>query len=117
MIAAGTQPGRWIAPLAAVLLVIQGAAGGMVALAHATEPLTAPIHVEAQHDSACVALHDELRCALCHYASSRVVAHQVRTQCAATMPTEPGAERATSVRVARTHLLAYPPRAPPVPFV
>jgi hypothetical protein len=89
----------------------------MVALAHAAERLTAPVHVEAQHDSACVALHDELRCALCHYASSRVVAQQGRTQFVATLPTEPGAERATSVRMAGAHHLAYPPRAPPLPFV
>jgi hypothetical protein len=88
-----------------------------VPLAHAAEPLTAPIHVEAQHDSGCAVLHDELRCALCHYASSRVVAQQVRTQTATATPIELCPERADVARTAAPDHLTAPPRAPPVLFV
>jgi len=56
-----------------VLLAIQALGGGAVTLAHAAEPLTAPIHIEAPHELACQVLHDELRCALCHYATAQVV--------------------------------------------
>jgi hypothetical protein len=113
VIALSTTRNRCTVPLAALLLVIQGLAGGAVALAHAAEPVTAPPHVEAQHDARCVVLHDELRCALCHYASSRVVPQPVRAapaQAALTARPRSGARRAPAVVPA--HLTA-PPRAPP----
>ncbi len=69
---------RRTAPLAALLLVIQGIAGGVVPLAHASERFTAPAHIEAQHGSGCLALHDELRCVLCHYAPAARGDHRVR---------------------------------------
>ena len=65
MIALTTTPNRWTRRLAALLLVLQGLAGGAVPLAHASERLSAPAHVEAQHGAGCVALHDGLRCPLC----------------------------------------------------
>src|SRR5438128_634712 len=77
--AATTQRRRGTVPLAAALLVIQGLAGGLVPLVHASERLSAPAHIEARHDAGCLALHDELRCALCHYANSRVQPQQART--------------------------------------
>src|SRR5260370_5915428 len=58
----------------ALLLAIQAAAGGAVSLAHARDVLLAPAGIEASHSSRCAILHDELRCALCHYAGSRVAA-------------------------------------------
>ena len=58
----------------ALLLTIQAAAGGAVSLAHARDVLVAPAGIEAGHSSRCAILHDELRCALCHYAGTRVVA-------------------------------------------
>src|SRR2546426_3719426 len=45
--------------LAALLLVLQGLAGGAVPLAHASERLRAPAHVEAQHGAGCVARSEE----------------------------------------------------------
>ena len=59
-----------------VLLAIQALGGGAVTLAHARDVVTAPAAVEAQHDARCPVLHDALRCALCHYASARVVVQQ-----------------------------------------
>jgi len=117
VIAPGTQRTRWTAPLAAVLLVIQAVSGGVVPLAHASERLTAPAHIEAQRDSGCVVLHDELRCVLCHYAGARVVSQQVRTQSATTTPTELRPERADVARAAGPDHLTSPPRAPPVRLV
>ena len=56
-----------------LLLVIQALGGGAISLAHARDPVAEPPHVEASHSARCAILHDELRCALCHYASARVV--------------------------------------------
>lgn len=62
-----------------VLLAVQTAGGGAITLAHARDAAVAPPGVEASHDGRCAILHDELRCALCHYAGARVIAeHGVR---------------------------------------
>ena len=102
--------------LAALLLVLQGLAGGAVSLAHASERLTAPAHIEAQHGAACLALHDELRCALCHWAGAQ----------AATRPTQPAPVREASadgrrpdpdaIPARRPDARCAPPRAPPTPL-
>ena len=62
-----------------LLLVVQVLGGGAVTLAHARDVVAAPPGVEASHDERCAILHDEMRCALCHYASARVVTHQIFT--------------------------------------
>lgn len=96
-----------------VLLAIQALGGGAVTLAHAAEPLTAPIHIEAPHELGCQVLHDGLRCALCHYASAQVV-----VQRAVIVP----ASRATRAQVPANRLVVAvsntdrsttPARAPP----
>jgi hypothetical protein len=61
------------------LLVLQLLTGGVVSLAHASERLSAPVHIEAARGSACVALHDELRCVLCQYAGSQATSPGLRT--------------------------------------
>jgi len=105
----------WTTPLAAVLLVVQGLAGGLVPLAHASERLTAPAHIEAQHASDCPVLHDELRCALCHYPGAQLAPQPARTGAAGRRPLAPRAfaEHVAPAR-APDHLTA-PPRAPPAP--
>jgi hypothetical protein len=113
VIALSTKRNRWSVPLAALLLMLQGLAGGAVALAHASEPLTAPAHVEARHDAGCLALHDELRCALCHYAGSQVVLQPTRPAPAATRLTEALPGRAERAPAAAPRHLTAPPRAPP----
>lgn len=113
MTALGTTRKRRTAPLAALLLVFQGLAGPVVALAHASEPVTGPAHFEAQHSSGCVPLHDAVRCALCHYAGTRVVPEQVRPHPAGVASAE---QRPDQTQVARPGSLNYPtarPRAPP----
>ena len=72
-----------------LLLAIQALGGGAISLAHAREEAVAPPHFEAAHEH-CAVLHDELRCALCQYASARVVTQQAFTL----------AEPATTVRFA-----------------
>lgn len=62
-----------------VLLVVQAVGGGAITLAHARDVVAAPPGVEASHDARCAILHDELRCALCHYAGARVVTPQTFT--------------------------------------
>jgi len=104
---------RSTAPLAALLLVLQGLAGGIVSLAHASERFTAPAHVEAQHSSSCLVLHDALRCPLCHYAGTRVVPQQVRLQPPATNGPERPCARVEVVRASDPGYLTAPPRAPP----
>ena len=60
----------------AVLLVIQAFGGGAITLAHARDVVAAPPGIEAGHDGRCAILHNELRCALCHYAGARVVVQE-----------------------------------------
>ena len=62
-----------------LLLVVQALGGAAITLAHARDVVAAPPGVEASHDARCAILHDELRCALCHYAGARIVAPQTFT--------------------------------------
>jgi hypothetical protein len=113
VIALTTMPTRWTRGLAALLLVLQGLAGGAVSLAHGSERLSAPIHIEAQHASACIALHDELRCTLCHYAGSQVQSQQPRTQVAAAAATSGPLPRRDTVPLCRADRRTAPSRGPP----
>lgn len=63
----------------ALLLVVQALGGGAVTLAHARDVVAAPPGVEARHDARCAILHDEMRCALCHYAGARMAAQEARS--------------------------------------
>jgi len=96
-----------------LLLAIQALGGGAITLAHARDAVAAPPGFEASHNARCAILHDELRCALCHYASARVV-----TQQAFTLPTPATAVRVAPVPrvfpVATTVRLTAPARAPPL---
>lgn len=96
----------------AILLASQALGGGAVTLAHAREIGVAPPGFEARHDGRCAILHDELRCALCHYASARVV-----SQPTFTIPTPAATLRFTPVQpvfaAAVVALLTAPARAPP----
>lgn len=113
MIALTTTPTRWTRSLATLLLLLQGLAGGAVSLAHASERLSAPIHIEAQHASACIALHDELRCTLCHYAGSHIQSQQPRTQLAAATATDAPLLSRGAAPSCRPDRRTAPPRGPP----
>jgi len=96
----------------ALLLVIQVLGGGAITLAHARDVVVAPPGIEASHNERCAILHDELRCALCHYASARVVTPPAFTIVAPAeivrfTPIEP------VVSVAVVTRLTTPARAPP----
>jgi hypothetical protein len=96
-----------------LLLVIQALGGGAVTLAHARDVVTAPAHVEANHDVRCPVLHDALRCALCHYAGAQVVVQQAtitpRSRPTRTrVPADRGAAAIASA-VQRTSLARAPP--------
>ncbi len=97
----------------AVLFVVQALASGAVSLAHARDVLVAPAGIEASHSSRCAILHDELRCALCHYAGTRVVAQHTIVNLSAPVA------RALFVPVQLAPLVTVavrftpPPRAPP----
>jgi len=97
----------------AILLTLQALGGGAISLAHARDVVVAPPGFEASHTARCAILHDEMRCALCHYASARVV-----TQHAFTL-----AAPATAVRFAPVQRVVFvaaavprtaPARAPPL---
>ena len=98
-----------------LLLAIQALGGGAITLAHARDVVDAPPGFEARHDARCAILHDELRCALCQYASARVV-----TQHAFTLTTPRAAIRVVYVQpvvvFAAVVRLTAPARAPP-PFL
>ena len=96
----------------AILLVIQALGGGAISLAHAQDLVTEPTHVEASHNARCAILHDEMRCALCHYANARVVTQQVFT-----LPAPMVARRVTPAQITRfapsAERFTPPPRGPP----
>ena len=116
MIALTTTRNRWTRYLATLLLVLQGLAGGAVSLAHASERLTAPAHIEAQHGSACLALHDELRCALCQWAGAQAAPRP--TQMAPLRRASTARRRADpdALPARRPDARSAPPRAPPTPL-
>ena len=113
MIALTTTRTRWTRRLATLLLVIQGLAGGAVSLAHGSERRSAPIHIEAQHASACIVLHDELRCTLCHYAGSHIQSQQPRTQLSAAAATDGPLPNRGAAPACRPDRRTAPPRGPP----
>jgi len=99
----------------AILLVIQALGGGAISLAHAREAVVQPPGYEASHDARCAILHDEMRCALCQYASTHVVTQQVFA-----LPAPVVARRVTPAqtaqRTASPEQYTPPPRAPPAPL-
>ena len=96
----------------AILLALQTLGGGAITLAHARDALVAPPGFEASHTARCAILHDEMRCALCHYASARVINQQTFT-----MPEPIGVVRFApeppAVSLAAVVRLTAPARAPP----
>ena len=96
-----------------ILLAIQALGGGAITLAHARDVVVAPPGVEASHDARCAILHDELRCALCHYASARVVTQQqVLTLAAHVARVQPMPTQCVNTVASAVYLTA-PARAPP----
>lgn len=95
-----------------LLLTIQALGGGAISLAHARDDVAAPPGFEARHDARCAILHDELRCALCHYASARVVQQQAFTLAVPTVAVRVVPVQPLVAVVAVVHRTA-PARAPP----
>jgi len=99
----------------AILLALQALGGGAISLAHARDVVVAPPGFEASHNARCAILHDEMRCALCHYASARVVTQHAFTLAApATAVRFAPVQRVVSVAAAVRR--TAPARAPP-PFL
>jgi len=94
------------------LLVVQALGGGAITLAHARDVVSAPPGIEASHDARCAILHDEMRCALCHYAGARIVTPQ-----SFTAPSSAETIRFTPIepllRIAAVTLHTAPARGPP----
>jgi 2-C-methyl-D-erythritol 4-phosphate cytidylyltransferase len=103
--------------IAALLLALQAAAGGAVALAHASDSLGGPATFESHHTAQCVMLHDAARCAQCQYDATRPLATAKRRG-----PLPSGVLRQLPARdhagrsPTRLRLRAAPPRAPPAPL-
>jgi hypothetical protein len=116
VIALTTTRNRWTRYLATLLLVLQGLAGGVVSLAHASERLTAPAHIEAQHGSACLALHDELRCALCQWAGAQAAPRPTQMPPLRQASTERRRADPDAPPARRPEARSAPPRAPPTPL-
>jgi hypothetical protein len=69
-------------------------------------------HIEASHSAGCAILHDELRCALCHYASTSVVTQNAFTFVAAATYVRVAPVQAALYVAAAVHLITSA-RAPP----
>ena len=114
MFGSSRQSRRLTRACVAVFLFIQVFGGGAITLAHARDVVDAPPGIEASHDGRCAILHDELRCALCHYAAVRVIVQQnvfvLSTREASVQPLR--AQRV--VAVASIVRLTAPARAPPL---
>jgi hypothetical protein len=99
----------------AILLALQVCGSGAVSLAEARDVVIAPSGIEAGHTVRCAILHDEMRCALCHYTSTRVV-----TPAALTLAAPKAAARFTPVQsivaVAGAARFTAPSRGPPPPL-
>lgn len=107
---------RSLKPVYALLLCWQTVGGGMVALAHATEPPTAPVAIESEHNARCAVVHDALRCAVCHWAGIQITAVAVSTL-ALGGPVYHTPHPATgTVLPPRPQGLNAVPRAPPAPL-
>ena len=96
-----------------ILLAIQVFGGGAVSLAHAREVVAQP-GVEASHTARCAIVHDEFRCALCHYASTRVLVQQTIDIPVAPARTIRIAAPVTAGWTAPTFTITISPRAPPL---
>jgi len=94
-----------------LLLAVQALGGGAISLAHAREEVVAPPGFEAAHEH-CAVLHDELRCALCHYASARVVTPQTFTIPEPTSDVRFAPDQ-PAISLAAVARLTAPARAPP----
>ncbi|HET9387136.1 MAG TPA: hypothetical protein VFO67_18515 [Gemmatimonadales bacterium] len=99
----------------ALLLLIQALGGGAITLAHARDVVAAPPGLEARHDAQCAILHDEMRCALCHYAGTHMVTPQTLTIRTPVTPIA-NARLAFSDWVDSATTRTAPARAPP-PFL
>ena len=114
MIASQTQRRRTTASIAAVLLVLQALAGGLVPLAHAGERETAPTTIEAHHDARCVVIHDAMRCALCQYAGSLTTPPAaLAVSLRASVPAQL-AQLTATLGIGSPTFVASRPRAPPI---
>jgi len=100
--------------LAAMLLVLQAAGGGAVALAHASDSTGGSATFESHHTAQCVTLHDAARCAQCQYDATRPfpAAKQRGPLPTASARRLPGRGRPRRSPT-RLRLRAAPPRAPP----
>lgn len=100
--------------IAALLLALQAAAGGAVALAHASDSTGGPATFESHHTAQCVTVHDAARCAQCQYQATRVLPAARRRVPLAVGATryQPSRDRAR-LAPARPRPRAAPPRAPP----
>ena len=100
--------------IAALLLVLQSAAGGAVALAHASDSTGGPATFESHHTAQCVSVHDAARCAQCQYQATRVLPTPRRRVPLSTDATlhQPSRDRAR-LAPTRPRARAAPPRAPP----
>ena len=96
----------------AILLALQALGGGAVSLAHARDVVVAPPGFEAGHSARCAILHDEVRCALCHYASARIVTPPIFTVPEPAIDVRFLAEQPV-VSVISVVRLTAPARAPP----
>jgi hypothetical protein len=103
--------------IAALLLVLQAAAGGAVALAHASDSTGGPATFESHHTAKCVTLHDAARCAQCQYDATRPLPAAKRRSPLPSGDVRPLPARDLARRSrTRLRLGTAPPRAPPAPL-
>lgn len=104
---------RRTGPLAALLLALQLAGGGLIALAHAREAPTAPSTIEAAHDARCVVVHNAIHCASCQLSTARPAAGAMRLPPWGAATLRHGRMPPHPIHPAADARRSAPPRAPP----
>ena len=107
---------RSLKPVYALLLCWQTVGGGMVALAHATEPPTAPVAIEGEHNARCAVVHDALRCAVCQWAGIQITGVAVSLLPLDGPVYQTSHPASGTVLPPRLHGPDAVPRAPPAPL-
>lgn len=92
-------------------------AGGFAGLAHAREPVDAPVRIESTKHERCPVVHDASACVVCSYVHARAVVHGRTIWAPPRSHPRPTAQ--PSVQVVRPHRteLSTAPRGPPLPHV
>lgn len=109
-----TRRSAFTAPVAALLLLSLGLAGGALGLVHASDRIAAPSAIEAEHGQGCVVLHDPARCPGCQVAGVATLPESTRAAVDPPARVARPLAPAFAAMPSRVFRGAAAPRAPPL---